>query len=170
MGMRKSFHPLDKSNKIQLQNRILSKYELFVFSEGDGIYLNSCFRTFYLSVRIKVFQIVVILKYPIRFQSPLIKTKSLNLFPLPSWGLFANKPVDKRCVKWIDEEKRWQQKRSLEGEVSLLGPVCHEWPCCTYESKSLYLRRLILKEALLGQSIHKRVPNLGEISLFSHSN
>lgn len=40
MGKKKCFHTLDGSNKIQLQNKILSKYELFVFSRGPGIYLN----------------------------------------------------------------------------------------------------------------------------------
>lgn len=40
MGKKKCFHTLDESNKIQLQNKILSKYELFVFSQSPGIYLN----------------------------------------------------------------------------------------------------------------------------------
>lgn len=40
MGKKKCFHTLDESNKIQLQNKILSKYELFVFLQGSGIYLN----------------------------------------------------------------------------------------------------------------------------------
>lgn len=40
MGKKKCFHALDESNKIQLQNKILSKYELFVFSQGYGVYLS----------------------------------------------------------------------------------------------------------------------------------
>ena len=40
MGKKKCFHTLDKFNKMQLQNKILSKYELFVFSQGYNIYLN----------------------------------------------------------------------------------------------------------------------------------
>lgn len=40
MGKKKYFHTLDESNKIQLQNKVLSKYELFVFSQGYSIYLN----------------------------------------------------------------------------------------------------------------------------------
>lgn len=40
MGKKKHFHTLDEFNKIQLQNQILSKYELLVFSVGSGIYLN----------------------------------------------------------------------------------------------------------------------------------
>lgn len=74
MGKKKCFHPLDKSNKIQLQNKFLSKYELFVFSEGGGIYLNGVVLEHFISlVKIKVFKIVLFLKYPIRVQSPLIK-------------------------------------------------------------------------------------------------
>jgi hypothetical protein len=40
MRKQKCFPRLDDSNKIQLQNKILSKYDLSVFSEGYGIYLN----------------------------------------------------------------------------------------------------------------------------------
>lgn len=68
------------------------------------------------------------------------------------------------------EGKFRQPKKGLAGEVGLLGTVCHELVPSMYNGTSHYLRRLILKEALLGQSTRKRVPNLSEIGQFSHSN
>lgn len=57
MGKKKCFHTLDESNKIQLQNKILSKYELFVFSEGYGIYTNGVISEHFVSlVKMKAFK------------------------------------------------------------------------------------------------------------------
>lgn len=64
MGKKKCFHTLDEFNKIQLQNKILSKYELFVFSQGHSIYLNGVALEQFVSLaKMKVFFTVLFLKY-----------------------------------------------------------------------------------------------------------